>query len=154
MNDVPPARVLAIAIKTATSGPMRETAEAFAEVGGGLRGGVAPAPRRGVTLISRPQWQQVMHELAADLPWHTRRANVLLDAERLGPWIGRRVRMGAVLLEITVETKPCGQMDEFLPGLREALTPEMRGGVCAQVLEGGVIRVGDVLRFEDGAAVP
>jgi MOSC domain-containing protein YiiM len=39
-------------------------------------------------------------------------------------------------------------MDEALPGLQAALKPEWSGGVFAQVLDGGTIRVGDTIAWE------
>jgi len=38
-------------------------------------------------------------------------------------------------------------MDEAAPGLQAALRPDWRGGVFAQVMVGGVIRVGDSVRW-------
>ena len=47
------------------------------------------------------------------------------------------------MLEVTQETKPCHLMEAAHPGLKRALTPEWRGGVCCRVLKGGKVRVGD-----------
>lgn len=141
--DTPLAAVEAIAIRTGRRAPMRELQEIEASEGGGLAGDVPAAGHRGVTLISSPQWRETTAQLGVELPWHTRRANILLDAPRLGPWIGRTVRIGEVVIEITGETLPCGLMDELSPGLRTALAPDARGGVHGRILRGGVIRVGD-----------
>jgi len=39
-------------------------------------------------------------------------------------------------------------MDEASPGLREALEPDWRGGVCCRVLKGGLIAVGDEVTLQ------
>lgn len=145
MNERVIGRVVAVAIKTAESGPMREVPHATAERGAGLAGGLRPAPRRGITLVSSVQWAELLRELGVELAWHTRRANVLIDAPRLGPLIGSRCRLGGATLKIHDETKPCQLMDQFHMGLRQALTPDCRGGVFGEVMEAGEIRVGDAL---------
>ena len=42
-------------------------------------------------------------------------------------------------------------MEEACPGLQAALRPDWRGGACAEVLEGGAIRVGDEAVWEEDA---
>jgi MOSC domain-containing protein YiiM len=42
-------------------------------------------------------------------------------------------------------------MDEATPGLQAALRPNWRGGVFAQVLDGGIVRVGDPVEWEVAA---
>lgn len=129
-------------------GRMREVTEAHADVGGGLRGDHRTSPDRGVTLLALPQWLQVTRELGVELPWHTRRANVLVDAATLGELIGKTLRLGDVRLHITGETQPCDLMDRLHPGLRAALKPDCRGGVHGRVLAGGMIRAGDRVEIE------
>lgn len=135
-------KVAGIAIKTSEGGPMRELAEAVVEVDGGLAGDVKSRPDRGVTLLSAQQWRQVCAELKTELPWHTRRANLLIDAGGLGELIGRRIRIGPVLIQVKGETAPCGIMDQAHKGLRFTLENHYRGGVHGRVLEGGLIRIG------------
>ncbi len=67
-----------------------------------------------------------------------------LDFKTLTP--GTRLRIGDALLEITKSCTPCSRMDEIRPGLRTAL--EGQRGMLARVLEGGEMRVGDVIMVE------
>ena len=50
------------------------------------------------------------------------------------------------MVDITGETRPCELMDEFQPGLKDALKPDMGGGVFGRVVESGAINAGDPLR--------
>jgi MOSC domain-containing protein YiiM len=53
------------------------------------------------------------------------------------------LHIGEVELQITMETRPCHLMDRAHEGLRAALRPEWRGGVCCVVRRGGAIKLGD-----------
>ena len=138
-------RVLALALRCRDKAKMSEVTEAAAERDGGLVGDLAVQAYRGVTLIAAGQWAEVQKELDTELPWYTRRANVLVDAERLGHLIGQEIRIGEVPLKIEGETRPCELMDRLHNGLKAALKPECRGGVHGRVLRGGTIRVGDLV---------
>jgi MOSC domain-containing protein YiiM len=59
------------------------------------------------------------------------------------PRAGAKLVIGDLVLEVTQETQPCHLMDEAHFGLRAALKPDWRGGVCCRVVEGGTIRIGD-----------
>ncbi len=142
-------RVVAIAVRTQKLGPMREIQQANASFGGGIEGDVAVKPHRGITLISREQWDDAMRELGADLPWHTRRANVLVEGIDLSKTVGLVVRLGSVELHIHGETEPCGLMDQLHDGLQAALKPDIRGGVHGQVIQAGTFAVGDTISVVD-----
>ena len=57
--------------------------------------------------------------------------------------LGRYHRLG--------ETKPCEQMEAALPGLRKVMYDNWGGGAFGEVLEGGVLHVGDIVSWEAGA---
>ncbi len=137
-------KVLAIAVRPVKEGPMREVDRVELSPESGVAGDHGHSARRGVTFLSAKQWETVTRELGVNLPWHTRRANVLLEADTLAPLIGRTIRIGRVCVEILGETDPCAKMDRQYAGLREALVRECRGGVYGRVLVGGEIGVGDV----------
>jgi MOSC domain-containing protein YiiM len=145
MSDAVAARVLAIAIRAAPHGPMRETAQARATPGAGLEGHGRVSPRRGVTLLAIEDWRAATGELGVDLPWHTRRANVLVEGLRMPDLPGRTLRIGEVKLRVEGETEPCENMERAQRGLLAALTPGCRGGVHCRVLTGGVFCVGDAV---------
>jgi len=140
-------RVLSIAVRSARRGDMREIAQAKAVKGGGIAGDIKSVPDRGITLLASVQWLQATQQLQVDLPWHTRRANVLIEAERLDDLVGRTIRIGDVQIEIVGESKPCGLMDWLHKGLREALQPDGRGGVYGRVVRDGTFKVGDAVEL-------
>jgi len=141
----------AIWLKRAHRGPMDEVSEATAIAGRGLDGNVDRSRRRQVTLIEREIWERLMRELDAEVSPSARRANLMVSGVRLANTRGRTLRVGGVRLAIGGETTPCERMDEALSGLRAAMRPDWGGGVFAQVLDDGVITVGDAVEWEDPA---
>jgi MOSC domain-containing protein YiiM len=61
------------------------------------------------------------------------------------PLEGQLLAIGQAVLEVTQETQPCSVMEAAHRGLRRALKPEWRGGVCCRVVKGGWIRIGDAV---------
>ncbi len=143
MSDQPVGKILAIALRDADKTIMHEVADAIAVENGGLTGDPPSSPDRGVTLLASGQWKLVTDQLGANLPWWTRRANVLVEADSLAHLIGRRVQLGNVELQVIAETRPCGLMDKLHMGLRAALTPDVRAGVYGRVIKAGSFRIGD-----------
>ncbi|MBJ6121300.1 MOSC domain-containing protein [Sphingomonas mollis] len=136
-------------------GPMETIDRAEVSLDGGIAGdhrGVRKPGgygRRQVTLIERIDWDAAMAEVARDLPWWERRANLLVEGFDLPQVPGTRLRIGAdVMLEVTRDTEPCHRMEALAPGLFAALSPDWRGGACSRVLAGGTIVVGDIIRIE------
>lgn len=146
MSDRTIGNVLGIALRTRPKGPMQPIAKATAVRDRGLVGDVASRPDRAITLIAAEQWKQVTTELSADLPWHTRRANVLVDAASLADLIGKTIHVGNVEVSVVAESKPCGLMDRLHPGLRDALATDGRGGIYGRINCDGDICVGDPVR--------
>ena len=138
-----------IAVRGASRAPMREVQEASVTVTDGIVEDYRGTGLRQVTFIDAGQWRQVVGELGVDLPWHTRRANLLVDGLDLPATVGSRLRIGECLFEIHGETEPCERMDELQAGLRAGLAPEMRGGVWGKVLESGHLRVGQSVEISE-----
>lgn len=121
------------------------TAEAGVE--GDFRGN--PGPRQ-VTILSEEAWRAACVDFEKKLPWTTRRANLLVSEITFGPDSpGRVLEIGDTRLEISMETDPCSRMEEAHAGLKKALAPDWRGGVCCRVLSGGSISVGDAVQLID-----
>jgi MOSC domain-containing protein YiiM len=146
--SVQPGRLEAIWIKRAHRGPMDEVTEATAIAGQGIAGNVDRSRRRQVTIIEREVWDALVRELAADVPPSSRRANLMVSGVALEDTRGRTLRIGSVRLAIGGETTPCERMDEAFPGLRAVMRPNWGGGVFAQVLDDGIIVVGDAVVWE------
>lgn len=107
---------------------------------------------RQVTVISAASWADACRELGAEIPWTTRRANLLVEGVDLPHTTGAVLEIGAVKLLVTGEVDPCSRMDEQYPGLTDALKPDWRGGVSCSVLAEGFVSIGDEVTLRDGPA--
>lgn len=104
--------------------------------------------RRQVTVISAGSWQDACRDLGQELPWTTRRANLLVEGLDFPGTTGGILTIGPVRLLITGELDPCPRMDEQYDGLTGALLPAWRGGVSCAVLEAGPVALGDSVTLE------
>lgn len=105
--------------------------------------------QNGVVLIEASDWAAASAECGAEIPWHERRGNLLVEGLDLPQIQGAKLRIGReVLVEITQECAPCERMEALHPGLRSALEPDWRAGARARVLHGGEVAVGDEIRIE------
>ena len=146
-RDTPEGRLLGIARRERPGDPMR-ACDNIEITGGGLDGERKRGRKRQITVLAREDWETACREAGTDLPWTSRRANLLVEGVALARSAGRRLRIGSALLEVTGETDPCHQMDAACPGLRSALEPEWRGGASCRVVEAGPVSAGDPVRFE------
>lgn len=138
-------------IKRAKRGPMDERPQADLVAGRGIVGNADQRGKRQVTLIERESWERMFEEMGATVPFYTRRANLLVSGVRLADSRGKILRVGPCRLAIRGETRPCERMEEARPGLRQAMSPEWRGGCYGEVLEGGLIAVGDKVAWEENS---
>ena len=141
--------IKAIAIKNRPRVAMQSIDSASVDVDSGIRGDFRGSQRnRQVTILSESAWQRACAEVGAELPWTVRRANLLVDGVEFdASYVGKRVHIGDVELEITRETNPCSRMDAQHAGLTAALAPDWRGGVCCKVLKAGDLRIGDAVEI-------
>ena len=143
-----PGKLEGIWVKRAHRGPMDARESATLIEGKGVDGSVGRSSRRQVTIIEREVWDALMRETGSQAPPSTRRANLMISGVALADTRKRILHIGSTRLEIAGETKPCERMEEAVPGLREAMYPDWRGGAFAKVLTGGPIRVGDPVDWE------
>ena len=107
--------------------------------------GDARGQKRGrqVTVLFHDGWDDACRDVGAELPWVTRRANLLLANLERPREAGGFLHIGDAELQITMETRPCELMERSYACLRAALEPDWRGGVCCVVRRGGEIKLGD-----------
>ena len=141
-------RVEWIGLRPARDVLMREINEVVAEAGKGLVGDryASGSGKRGITLIQSEHLPAIaaLSGHASVNPQLLRR-NLVVSGIPLIALKGRRFRIGDVLLEGTDPCDPCSRMEAALgPGGYNAMRGH--GGLCARILEGGAIRIGDSLQ--------
>jgi MOSC domain-containing protein YiiM len=147
-------RIAGIARHARPKAPMEVIGHATVTLAGGIqddfRGAMKGKPhKRQVTLIEANDWAAAQELVGHNIAWQERRANLLVEGFDLPQQPGARLRVGTALLEVTCETDPCERMEELAEGLRAALIPDWRGGICTKVVEAGEIAVGDTIRIEE-----
>ncbi|MGY1408841.1 MOSC domain-containing protein [Luteimonas sp. A611] len=128
---------------------MREVDAVEAAAGGGLAGDryAGGSGKRGVTLI-QAEHLPVIAALAghgAVVP-ATLRRNLVVSGITLAALKGQRFRVGGVLLEGTDACDPCSRMEDAL-GAGGYNAMRGMGGLCARILEGGTLRLGDTVAW-------
>jgi MOSC domain-containing protein YiiM len=135
----------------AGGGPMSATDTARAEPGSGLAGDRYAAgagtysdrggPGRDVTLVAR-EAIAAANDAGVTLGEHETRRNLVTECVDLDALVGETFSVGEVVLRGVRDCPPCAYLEKVTrAGVRAAL--EGRGGLRADVVAGGVIRVGD-----------
>jgi MOSC domain-containing protein YiiM len=148
-------QVVAIYTAPAKGAPMEPRAEVRADVGVGLEGdryatgdGKYTRPtdggERAVTLIEREAVDAARREYGIELDEHEARRNIVTEGVPLNHLVGRTFRVGDVLLRGYKLAEPCAYLEGLTrAGVRRALVH--RAGLRSEILEGGVVHVGDAI---------
>lgn len=137
-----------IFLKVGHGQPMLESQSATAVKGAGLAGDLSYGTKaRQVLLIEN----ETLEEFSLS-PGDVRENFTTAGIELSELAAETRLRIGQVLLEVVGKCTPCSQLDDLRPGLRE----EIRGrrGILANVLQGGVVEVGDRIAIESSINRP
>jgi MOSC domain-containing protein YiiM len=107
--------------------------------------GKTPGSGRQVTLISEEFIAQIERftGLAAIEPAILRR-NLVVSGINLNALRRQRFRVGEAVFEATQLCHPCARMEEAL-GKGGVAAMLGHGGLCAKIIEGGAIRIGDAI---------
>jgi hypothetical protein len=143
--EVRPGTVAGLLVAPEAEAPLVSAESVVAVAGRGIEGdrygagrGTFSGPGRGyqLTLIEA----ETLEEL--NLPWERARRNVVTRGASLNPLVGRRFRIGGVECIGRRLAEPCAHLEQLSgPGLLRPLVH--RGGLRADILVGGTIRLGD-----------
>lgn len=141
----PAGSVAAILVATDAEAPLSRVDEVEALAGRGLAGdryaagrGTFSGPGRGyeLTLVEA----EVLDEI--ELAWEEARRNIVTRGAALNGLVGRRFRIGSVECIGRRLAEPCAHLEKLArPGLLRPLVH--RGGLRADIVAGGVLRLGD-----------
>ncbi len=147
--------VESIHITNAAEAAMRSVPEVKAVAGLGLEGdryaaslgsfSGKPKPSRQITLIEAEAIEALELELGLNLSSGETRRNVVTRGVALNHLVGRDFRVGGATLRGHELCEPCSDLARMTgkPAILPGLTH--RGGLRAEILEGGMIRVGDAV---------
>jgi MOSC domain-containing protein YiiM len=149
-------RVVAIYVAPAAGAPMEPRDEVEAVAGSGLTGDRyaraagtysgtrVPDAKRAVTLIEREAIDAARAEGGIRLDEPETRRNLVTVGVPLNHLVDREFTVGSVRLRGVNLSEPCAYLEQSTrPGVRGALIH--RGGLRAEILEGGPVRVGDLV---------
>lgn len=154
--------VVAIYVATGEGEPMEARDEVRAIAGVGLDGdryaidagklSGRKASKQAVSLIEREAIEGAVKEYGIDLAEDETRRNIVTVGVPLNHLVGREFTVGAARLRGYELSEPCAYLEQQLarPGVRKALIH--RGGLRAEILDDGPIRVGDRIRVTEPAA--
>jgi MOSC domain-containing protein YiiM len=108
-------------------------------------------PERQVTLIESEALAALQRDYGITLtPAQTRR-NLLTEGVPLNHLVGKEFRVGTIVLRGIKLCEPCAHLQKMtVPGVIQGLTH--RGGLRAQIVRGGTLRVGAEIRPVDATS--
>ena len=138
-----------IGLRPARDVAMQAVDSAEAEAGEGLRGDryAGGSGKRGITLIQAEHLPVIAAMAGLDTvgPSLLRR-NLVVSGIPLIALKGRLFRIGEVLCEGTAPCDPCSRMELAL-GTGGFNAMRGHGGLCARIVESGIVRVGDAVTW-------
>ncbi|HEY3169924.1 MAG TPA: MOSC domain-containing protein [Thermoanaerobaculia bacterium] len=149
---MPTGRVISIHVAPSAGAPMRSVDSARAVPGRGIEGdryflragtySRTDGPDREITLVETEAIEALRRDYEVALEPKESRRNVATLGVALNHLVGRLFRVGDVTLRGLRLCEPCGHM-ERLSGKPARAGLVHRGGLRAQIMTAGVIRVGD-----------
>lgn len=143
-----PGVVTWLGVRSARLAPMQVPAVLTLTPGQGVLGdhySSATQGARQVTVIAAEHLAAIGSYLGQDsVPPELLRRNVVVRGINLGALKARRFRLGRAVLECSGECHPCSKMERLL-GAGGYNAVRGHGGITARVLEGGEVRLGDLL---------
>jgi MOSC domain-containing protein YiiM len=150
MPEQPAGRIEAIYITAVSEAPMVSLESVKAITGCGLEGDRYCIDEPGeksfenLTLIEQEAYDHLA-TIDLELPTNALRRNLLTSGIELNPLLGKEFMVGEVRCLGTELADPCNYIQgRTLPGVLKAMVG--RGGLRCQILEGGLISVGDTVR--------
>ena len=142
-------RLEQIWIKRVRRGPMDPAERARVVAGRGIVGNANQGGKRQVTIVSNKHWSEVTAPLGDVPDPRLRRANLLVsDIDFNNDARGKILKIGDVRIRIYGETRPCEQMEDAVPGLKDAMSVPWGGGAFGEILDDGEIAVGDSVELQ------
>jgi MOSC domain-containing protein YiiM len=139
--------VEAIHVHPGRSEPMVPVREAVLEAARGIVGDSYAGlgiPGSHITFIAAEGIEAMIERTGIPLDPSETRRNVVTRGVDVNLLVGRRFRVGEAICFGVKPCTPCNHLEELTrPGVRAGLSGQ--GGLRADVLEGGVIRPGDLL---------
>jgi MOSC domain-containing protein YiiM len=104
-----------------------------------------PEEGRQVTLFELETLIALKRDAKIELGPHEHRRNVTVEGVPLNHLVGKRFRLGETLLEATRLSIPCRHIEEITG--KAIFDPLInRSGLNCKIIQGGVVRVGDLVR--------
>ena len=149
LDDLPQGKVEWIGVRPARKEPMQILESVEAVAGLGLKGDRRVQGREGsarqITIIS-VEYIQIISQLLKknEINPALLRRNIVVSGTNLTALRHQRFRMGETIIEATAQCHPCKRMDEAL-GKNGVDAMLGHGGLCAKIIEGGMIHIGDTV---------
>ncbi len=147
--DITPGKLEWIGLRSERRGEVVVVDEAEAVVGQGLVGDhrmkKSPGSARQVTIISSEYIQQIcQHTGHQSIDPRLLRRNLVISGMNMNLLRYQRLQIGEVIIETNALCHPCSRMDENL-GKGGTAAMFGYGGLCAKIIQGGRLAVGDAV---------